>query len=119
MTRVKKSSVNKKHKSLIKKTKGFIGRRKNTYRIAKQAYIKSLIYSRRDRKKTQAKYRRESISKINRFIKEIKLGISYNTLIKSLLERGIIINRRILGILTSDIYKHIFTKLINKEKLGC
>ncbi|MGX7589743.1 50S ribosomal protein L20 [Candidatus Vidania fulgoroideorum] len=119
MPRVKKSSVNKKHKKLKKKTKGYIGRRKNIYRIAKQAYIKSLLYARRDRKKNKARYRRESIRKINEYIKDKELKTSYSRFIKIVSEKGIIINRKIFGILTREKYKHILERLIKKEQLGC
>ncbi|QSW37916.1 50S ribosomal protein L20 [Candidatus Vidania fulgoroideae] len=118
MPRVKKSSASKKHKKLIRKTKGFIGRRKNVYRIAKQAYIKSLIYARRDRKRNQARYRRENIVKISSFIKEKGINTSYSRLINSLLKRNIIIDRKILGILTNKNYSSILEDIIRTEKLG-
>lgn len=51
MSRVKKGSIRKKsHKKIINLSKGYINRRGLTYRISKEAVIKSLTYSYNDRK---------------------------------------------------------------------
>ena len=49
MARVKRGVTSKaKHKKILKAVKGQYGRRKNTIRIAKQAYEKALQYAYRD-----------------------------------------------------------------------
>lgn len=56
MSRVKKSSKLK-HKKILKLSKGYTARRKNVYRISKQAVIKSLVYAYRDRKVKKRNFR--------------------------------------------------------------
>jgi len=52
MARVKRGKTsNKKHKKILKAAKGYIGRRKNTIRVAKQSVERSLQYSYRDRRR--------------------------------------------------------------------
>ena len=51
MARVKRGvTTHAKHKKVIKQAKGFRGRRKNTFKVAKQAVEKSMQYAYRDRK---------------------------------------------------------------------
>src|SRR5215471_12081445 len=54
MARVKRGvPAHAKHKKVLKKAKGYYGRRKNTIRIAKQAVEKAMQYAYRDRKRRQ------------------------------------------------------------------
>ena len=56
MARVKRGKTsNKKHKKILKAAKGYIGRRKNTIRVAKQSVERSLQYSYRDRRRKKRK----------------------------------------------------------------
>ena len=51
MARVKGGvTAHARHKKVIKQAKGFRGRRKNTFRVAKQAVEKSMQYAYRDRR---------------------------------------------------------------------
>ena len=51
MARVKRGvTTHAKHKKVIKQASGFRGRRKNTFKVAKQAVEKSMQYAYRDRK---------------------------------------------------------------------
>ena len=51
MARVKRGvTTHAKHKKVIKQAKGFRGRRKNTFKVAKQAVEKSMQYAYRDRR---------------------------------------------------------------------
>ncbi|MGX7577304.1 50S ribosomal protein L20 [Candidatus Vidania fulgoroideorum] len=100
-------------KKLFKATKGFIGRRKNVYKIAYQANLKSLIYSYRDRKKTKSLNRSIWIKTINN---KLKQKIKYNNFIFILKLKKIIINRKvILFLITSNT--SCFQKLLNF--MGC
>ena len=50
MARVKRGvTAHARHKKVIKQAKGYRGRRKNTFKVAKQAVEKSMQYAYRDR----------------------------------------------------------------------
>ena len=52
MPRVKRGvTARARHKKVFKQTKGFRGRRKNVYRVAKQAVMKAGQYAYRDRRR--------------------------------------------------------------------
>ncbi|WP_458659036.1 50S ribosomal protein L20 [Candidatus Vidania fulgoroideorum] len=84
----------KKHKKIIKKTKGFIGRRKNVYKISKQAYLKSLIYSYRDRKKNKSNFRKKWIKHIGFHL--TNMNTNYNSFFNILKKKNIKINRKMI-----------------------
>ena len=51
MARVKRGvTAHARHKKVIKQAKGYSGRRKNTFKVAKQAVEKSMQYAYRDRR---------------------------------------------------------------------
>ena len=51
MARVKRGvTAHARHKKVIKQAKGYRGRRKNTFKVAKQAVEKSMQYAYRDRR---------------------------------------------------------------------
>ncbi len=96
MPRVTKSlSAKKKHKKVLKATKGHYGARSRLYKTAKQSNIKSLQYAFRDRKNRKRMFRSLWISRINSGARE--LGVSYSKLINSLTQKNIIIDRKILS----------------------
>ncbi|MGX7589185.1 50S ribosomal protein L20 [Candidatus Vidania fulgoroideorum] len=104
----------KKHKKIIKYCKGYIGRRKNVFRISKQAYIKSLQYSYRDTRNKKRFFRRLWIKHINFFLK--KFNIKYNRLIKHIRNNNLIINRKTLFYLCKE-KKKILNYLYEKKNL--
>ena len=58
MARVKGGvTAHARHKKVIKQAKGFRGRRKNTFRVAKQAVEKSMQYAYRDRRVKKRDFR--------------------------------------------------------------
>ena len=66
MARVKRGVTSKaKHKKILKAVKGQYGRRKNTIRIAKQAYEKALQYAYRDRRNKKRDFKYLWIQRIN------------------------------------------------------
>ncbi|MGX7589327.1 50S ribosomal protein L20 [Candidatus Vidania fulgoroideorum] len=115
MSRVKSSSVNKKHKKILKKTKGFIGRRKNVYKISKQAYLKSLFYSYRDRKKKKSYFRRFFISTIKYYLNSI--NIKYNYFFYLLNKKKIVLNRKMIYTILKEKDYFIINELI--KMIGC
>ena len=96
MARVTKAlAASKKHKKVLKATKGHYGARSRLYKTAKQSNIKALQYSFRDRKARKRSFRNLWISRINSASRE--LGISYSKLISGLIKNNIIIDRKILS----------------------
>ena len=58
MPRVKRGvTARARHKKVFKQTKGFRGRRKNVYRVAKQALMKAGQYAYRDRRTKKREFR--------------------------------------------------------------
>tara|TARA_A100001015_G_scaffold310425_1_gene411788 strand:+ start:924 stop:1271 length:348 start_codon:yes stop_codon:yes gene_type:complete len=96
MPRVTKSVTAKaKHKKILNSTKGHYGARSRLYKTAKQSNIKSLQYAFRDRKNKKRTIRSLWISRINAGSRE--LGFSYSKLMKSLSDKNIMLDRKILS----------------------
>ena len=96
MARVTKSVTAKaRHKKVLKQTKGSYGARSRLFKTAKQSNIKSLQYAFRDRKIKKRSFRSLWISRINAGARS--LNISYSKLMKSLSDKDITINRKILS----------------------
>ena len=96
MPRVTKSlTARSKHKKVLSSTKGHYGARSRLYKTAKQSKIKALQYAFRDRKNKKRSFRALWISRINAGSRE--MNIPYSRLIRSLDEKNIILNRKILS----------------------
>src|SRR2546423_13261398 len=77
MPRVKRGvTARARHKKVFKQTKGFRGRRKNVYRVAKQALMKAGQYAYRDRRNKKRTFRALWIARINPAGRQ--LGMSYS-----------------------------------------
>ena len=78
MPRVKRGTVARaRHKKVLKQAKGFRGRRKNVYRVAKQAVMKAGQYAYRDRRTKKREFRALWITRINAAVRE--LGMTYSS----------------------------------------
>ena len=78
MPRVKRGTVARaRHKKVLKQAKGFRGRRKNVYRVAKQAVMKAGQYAYRDRRQKKREFRALWIARINAAVRE--LGMTYSS----------------------------------------
>ena len=114
MARVKRGvTAHAKHKKVLKKAKGYYGRRKNTIRIAKQAVEKAGQYAYRDRKVRKRNFRSLWIQRINAATREH--GLTYGRLIDGLTKAGIEVDRKVL----SDIAIHepaAFEALVGQAK---
>lgn len=112
MTRVKRGVTSrKKHKKVLVQSKGYYGARRNIFRSAKQAVIKSYQYSYINRKQKKRNMRRLWILKINAAVR--KYNISYSFFIFKLKQVGLIINRKILSDMIVNDYNS-FEFLIKK-----
>ena len=103
MARVKRGvTAHAKHKKVLKKAKGYYGRRKNTIRVAKQAVEKAMQYAYRDRKVKKRNFRALWIQRINAAVREH--GLTYGRFINGLSKAGIAIDRKMLADLAiSDV----------------
>ena len=96
MARVKRGvTAHAKHKKVLKKAKGFYGRRKNTIRTAKAAVDRSMQYAYRDRKARKRNFRALWIQRINAAVREH--GLTYGRFINGLGKAGIEIDRKMLA----------------------
>ena len=102
-----------KRKKILKKAKGYFGRRKNVYTVAKNAVEKALSYAYRDRKTKKRVFRSLWISRINAAAREH--GLSYSELMHKLKSNNILINRKVLAdIAMNDSEK--FGEIVKKVK---
>jgi len=96
MARVKRGvTAHAKHKKVLKKAKGFYGRRKNTIRTAKAAVDRSMQYAYRDREARKRNFRALWIQRINAAVREH--GLTYGRFIDGLGKAGIEIDRKVLS----------------------
>ena len=96
MARVKRGvTAHAKHKKVLKKARGYYGRRKNTIRIAKQAVERAMQYSYRDRKRKKRTFRALWIQRINAAVREH--GLTYGRFINGLIRAGIAVDRKTLA----------------------
>ncbi|HEX7055446.1 MAG TPA: 50S ribosomal protein L20 [Burkholderiales bacterium] len=114
MPRVKRGvTARARHKKVLKQAKGFRGRRKNVYRVAKQAVMKAGQYAYRDRRQRKREFRALWIARINAAARE--LGMSYSTFMAGLKRANIDIDRKVLADLAvAD--KAAFAKLAGQVK---
>ncbi|HER09436.1 MAG TPA: 50S ribosomal protein L20 [Bacteroides sp.] len=82
-------------KKVLKRTKGYFGRRKNVWTVAKNAYEKGLTYAYRDRRKKKSNFRALWIQRINAAARAH--GMSYSEFMGKLGKSGIEINRKVLA----------------------
>ena len=82
-------------KKVLKLAKGYFGRRKNVWTVAKNAVEKGLGYSYRDRKVKKREFRKLWIMRINAAAR--LHGMSYSVLIGKLNKSGVTINRKVMA----------------------
>lgn len=110
MTRVKRGIVTKKrHKKLLKETKGFWGQRKNIFKRAKETLLRAMAYAFKGRKLKKRDMRSLFIMRIKAAAENN--GTKYNLLINNLKNANILINRKMLSQIA--IYDPVaFTRLV-------
>ena len=82
-------------KRILKAAKGFYGKRKNVYTVAKNVMEKGLTYKYVGRKLKKREYRALWIARINAAVREE--GLTYSQFIHLLNEKGIGLDRKILA----------------------
>ena len=82
-------------KRVLKAAKGYYGKRKNVYTVAKNIVEKGLTYSYVGRKLKKREYRQLWIARINAGVREE--GMTYSQFINKLSVKGIDLNRKVLA----------------------
>ncbi len=98
MSRVKRGvTAHARHKKVRDAAKGYYGRRKNVFRVAKQAVDKAQEYATRDRKRRKRTFRALWIQRINAGVRAVEPGMTYSTFINGLSKTGIEVDRKVLA----------------------
>ena len=114
MPRVKRGvTARAKHKKVLVAAKGFRGRRKNVYRIAKQAVMKAGQYAYRDRRQKKRVFRVLWIARINAGAREF--GLTYSKFMNGLKKASVEVDRKVLADL-AVFDKPAFEKFVDLAK---
>lgn len=100
-------------KKVMKQAKGYFGRRKNVWTVAKNAVEKGLQYSYRDRKTKKRNFRSLWIQRINAGARQE--GMSYSAFMGNLKNSGIELNRKVLADLAMN-HPEAFKAVVAKVK---
>jgi len=100
-------------KKILKQSKGFYGKRKNVYTVAKNVLEKGLGYKYTGRKLKKRDYRTLWIARINAAVREE--GMSYSVFMDKLNKKGIELNRKVLADLAMN-EPEAFKKLVSEVK---
>jgi len=114
MPRVKRGvTARARHKKVLEQAKGFRGRRKNVYRIAKEAVMKAGQYAYRDRRNKKREFRALWITRINAGAREA--GITYSQFMAGLKKAAIDIDRKVLADL-AVFDKPAFSRIVDQAR---
>jgi large subunit ribosomal protein L20 len=102
-----------KRKRVLKLAKGYFGRKKNVWTVAKNAVEKGLVYAYRDRKQKKREYRAIWIQRINAAVR--MHGMSYSAFIGKVKKSGINLDRKVLADLALN-HPDAFNAVLNKVK---
>jgi large subunit ribosomal protein L20 len=100
-------------KKIMKLARGYFGRRKNVWTVAKNAVEKGLVYAYQGRKQKKRNFRALWIQRINAGAREH--GLSYSQLMGGLKKAGIELNRKVLADLALN-HPAAFKGIVEKVK---
>ncbi len=100
-------------KKVFKQAKGFFGRRKNVWTVAKNAVDKAMLYAYRDRRAKKRNFRSLWITRINAGARQH--GMSYSQFMGKINANEIGLNRKVLADLAMN-HPEAFTAIVNKLK---
>ena len=100
-------------KKILKLAKGYFGRRKNVWTVAKNAVEKAMLYAYRDRKTKKRNFRSLWISRINAGAR--LHGMSYSQFMGKVKSNNIELNRKVLADLATNNPK-AFKAVVDKLK---
>ena len=114
MTRVSRGVTTKaRHKKVLKKAKGYYGRRKNVFRVAVQSVERSMQYAYRDRRNRKRDFRGLWIQRINAGAR--LHGMTYSQFMNGLKKATIEIDRKVLAELVVN-QPETFKTLVEKAQ---
>ena len=114
MPRVKRGvTARARHQKVLDQAKGYRGRRKNVYRIAKEAVMKAGQYAYRDRRTKKRDFRNLWIARINAAAREC--GLTYSVFMNGLKKSAVEIDRKVLSDM-AIFDKPAFAKLVETAK---
>ena len=103
----------KRRRKILKLSKGYFGSKSKSYRIAREAVMKSLMYAYIGRKNRKRDFRQLWIARINAAARQN--GLSYSKFMHGLKVAGVDLNRKVLAdIAVNDAAA--FTALAEKAK---
>ena len=100
-------------KKVLKQAKGYFGRRKNVWTVAKNAVDKAMSYSYRDRRNKKRTFRALWITRINAGARQY--GMSYSQFMGGMKTAGIELNRKVLADLAMN-HPEAFEAIVKKVK---
>ena len=100
-------------KKVMKQAKGYFGRRKNVWTVAKNAVDKAMLYSYRDRRAKKRTFRALWITRINAGARQH--GMSYSQFMGKVKSNSIELNRKVLADLAMN-HPDAFEAIVNKVK---
>ncbi len=103
----------KRRKRVLELAKGFFGRKKNVWTVAKNAVEKGLVYAYRDRKAKKRDFRALWIQRINAGAR--LHGMSYSEFMGKIKKNGIGLNRKVLADLAMN-HPSAFEAIVKKFK---
>ncbi len=103
----------KRRKKILKQAKGYFGRRKNVYTVAKNAVEKAMLYAYRDRKQKKRNFRSLWILRINAAAR--LHGMTYSQFMGKIHANNIDLNRKVLADLAMN-HPDAFKALVEKIK---
>ena len=100
-------------KKILKQAKGYFGRRKNVWTVAKNAVDKAMLYAYRDRKTKKRNFRALWIERINAAARVN--GMSYSQFMGKVKANDIQLNRKVLADLAMN-HPEAFKAVVDKIK---
>ena len=100
-------------KKVMKQAKGYFGRRKNVWTVAKNAVEKAMLYAYRDRRNKKRTFRALWITRINAGARQH--GMSYSQFMGGMKKAGIELNRKVLADLAMN-HPEAFEAIVKKVK---
>jgi large subunit ribosomal protein L20 len=112
MARIKRGKVvRRKHKKVLAATKGFRVLRHSNIKRAKEALMKALTYSYRDRRNKKREFRALWINRINAALSG--MDVKYSRFIQALTLKKIIVDRKILAQLATQ-HPEVFERVVKQ-----
>ncbi|PKA96928.1 LSU ribosomal protein L20P [Flavobacteriaceae bacterium MAR_2009_75] len=100
-------------KKVMKQAKGYFGRRKNVWTVAKNAVEKAMLYAYRDRRNKKRTFRALWITRINAGAR--MHGLSYSQFMGKVKANGIELNRKVLADLAMN-HPEAFKAIVEQVK---